>query len=43
METEKIADLKKQAKELRKLILTMIHEANSGHPGGALSLAGDGG
>lgn len=31
--------LESKANELRKNILTMIHEANSGHPGGALSIA----
>lgn len=31
--------LHSKATELRKTILTMIHAANSGHPGGALSLA----
>jgi len=35
----KTEELKKKAAELRKTILTMIHEAKSGHPGGALSLA----
>lgn len=30
-------DLKITAQNLRKNILTMIHEANSGHPGGSLS------
>lgn len=39
MEPEKIDELKKKAVELRKVILTMIHEASSGHPGGALSMA----
>lgn len=39
MESEMIEDLKMKAKELRKIILTMIYEANSGHPGGALSMA----
>ena len=37
--TEKIDFLKKKAKEVRKTILTMIHEAQSGHPGGSLSAA----
>ncbi len=31
--------LKKQAKEVRKTLLTMIHTAQSGHPGGSLSAA----
>lgn len=35
----RIAYLKKQAKEVRKIILEMIHEAKSGHPGGSLSAA----
>lgn len=35
----KIEFLKEKAKELRKTALTMIHEANSGHPGGSLSAA----
>lgn len=34
-----IAELKRQAVQLRKTILKMIHQANSGHPGGALSMA----
>ena len=36
---EKIKYLEEKAKELRCTILTMIHEAKSGHPGGALSAA----
>lgn len=36
---EKVARLKKQAKELRKTALTMIYTAQSGHPGGSLSTA----
>ena len=36
---EKIEELQKKAKELRKVILEMIHEAGSGHPGGSLSSA----
>ena len=31
--------LEAKAKELRKNLLTMIHKANSGHPGGSLSAA----
>jgi transketolase len=31
--------LTRQAKELRKTVLTMIHTAKSGHPGGSLSAA----
>jgi len=34
-----INELKEKAKELRKTALTMIHEARSGHPGGAFSAA----
>lgn len=37
--TEKIQYLKDRAKELRKVALTMIYEAQSGHPGGAFSCA----
>ncbi len=38
--TSEIADsLRTKAVELRKTILTMIHAAKSGHPGGALSMA----
>ncbi len=36
---EKAARLRTQAKEVRKEILTMIHTAQSGHPGGSLSAA----
>lgn len=36
---DKIAQLEHRAKELRKTLLTMIHEARSGHPGGSLSAA----
>jgi len=36
---EKILELKKQANELRKIAVTMIYEAQSGHPGGSLSVA----
>lgn len=32
-------DLKIKAKELRKMVLTMIYKAQSGHPGGSLSSA----
>lgn len=32
-----IAYLEGKAKEIRKTVLTMIHEAKSGHPGGSLS------
>lgn len=34
---EKVLRLEAQAKEVRKEILTMIHAAQSGHPGGSLS------
>lgn len=34
---KKVELLKAQAKEVRKTLLTMIHEAGSGHPGGSLS------
>ena len=34
-----IAELKEKAKQLRKTAVTMIYEAQSGHPGGALSIA----
>lgn len=36
---EDILRLEKQAKEVRKTLLTMIHTAQSGHPGGSLSAA----
>jgi transketolase len=36
---EKVVFLKEKAKELRKTALTMIHGAQSGHPGGSLSAA----
>ena len=39
MSTEKIKQLELQANELRKAALTMIYEAQSGHPGGAFSAA----
>lgn len=39
MPDEKINELKERAKELRKTALTMIYEAQSGHPGGSLSAA----
>ncbi len=34
-----VQELKRHAKELRKTALTMIYEAQSGHPGGAFSAA----
>ncbi|VDN48901.1 putative transketolase N-terminal section [Petrocella atlantisensis] len=36
---DKIAYLEEKARELRTTILTMIHAAGSGHPGGSLSAA----
>ena len=39
MDEEKIAMLKERAKQLRKTAVTMIYEAQSGHPGGSLSAA----
>lgn len=39
MYEEKCGKLREQAKELRKIALTMIYEAQSGHPGGAFSAA----
>lgn len=39
MPDEKINELKEKAKELRKTALTMIYEAQSGHPGGSFSAA----
>ena len=39
MYEEKTAMLRERARELRKTALTMIYEAQSGHPGGAFSAA----
>ncbi len=39
MNEEKLAMLKERAKQLRKTAVTMIYEAQSGHPGGSLSAA----
>ena len=39
MQQANIAALKKTANELRRNIITMIYEAQSGHPGGSLSIA----
>lgn len=39
MHQANIAALKKTANELRRNIITMIYEAQSGHPGGSLSIA----
>lgn len=36
---EKVKYLEEKARELRRYIVTMIYEAKSGHPGGALSAA----
>ena len=40
-EREKVAYLKERAKLLRKTALTMIYEAQSGHPGKALGARKD--
>ncbi|MCI6026137.1 MAG: transketolase [Oscillospiraceae bacterium] len=39
MKNISVQELRKHAKELRKTALTMIYEAQSGHPGGAFSTA----
>ena len=39
MEKEKIEFLKKKANDLRKDVITMVYDAQSGHPGGSLSAA----
>lgn len=39
LRTPAISELEKQAKELRRLSLEIIHKAGSGHPGGSLSAA----
>ncbi len=39
MEQEKLVFLKEKANQLRKDVVTMIYEAQSGHPGGSLSAA----
>ena len=39
MNNIRVQELRKHAKELRKTALTMIYEAQSGHPGGAFSTA----
>ncbi|MGF6947794.1 transketolase [Neobacillus sp. B4I6] len=39
MKNSSVEELKQKAIELRKTALTMIHEAQSGHPGGSLSAA----
>ena len=39
MKLNSVQELKKQAQELREIALTMIYKAQSGHPGGAFSIA----
>ena len=39
MTQEKLEQLKATATEVRRGILTEVHAANSGHPGGSLSVA----
>ena len=39
MKKRSVEDLKQIAKDLRKKVVTMIYEAQSGHPGGSLSAA----
>ncbi len=39
MKKRSVEDLKEIAKDLRKKVVTMIYEAQSGHPGGSLSAA----
>lgn len=39
MKEMNVTELKKQAVDLRKKVITMIYEAQSGHPGGSLSAA----
>lgn len=39
MKNVSVRELEEQAKELRKLAVTMVYEAQSGHPGGSLSAA----
>ena len=39
MTTMDAAALRKQAAKLREITLSMIYEAQSGHPGGAFSIA----
>lgn len=39
MKNTSVAELKKIAQDLRKKAVTMIYEAQSGHPGGSLSVA----
>lgn len=39
IEQKKVAELKEQAKTVRKEVIKMIYAAQSGHPGGSLSAA----
>ena len=39
MNIEKLSFLEKKAAELRRIVVTMVYEAQSGHPGGSLSVA----
>ena len=39
MDRKEIEKLKEQAKQLRKIALTMIYKAQSGHPGGSMAAA----
>ena len=39
MKKKSVEELKEIAKDLRKKVVTMVYEAQSGHPGGSLSAA----
>ena len=39
MKETSVKDLQKQCIELKKKVISMIHKAQSGHPGGSLSAA----
>ena len=39
MKRKSVEELKEIAKDLRKKVVTMVYEAQSGHPGGSLSAA----
>lgn len=39
MKNVSVEELERQSIELRKKVITMIHKAKSGHPGGSLSAA----
>ena len=39
MKKRTVEELKEIAKDLRKKVVTMVYEAQSGHPGGSLSAA----